>query len=193
MPLESAGQGRGEALPAINPVRRTTMNAKKIDQATDEAGAMVGAAARLLSVSSAAAQNTGMSDETARCVQALECMKAMTELADERCAELGPNANESFDNWANEATLEYQQRLQWAEAVQQAVFALERCVRTAPCKTTADIAAKMKFTSYFASFKDPSTHEDYSEESLQLVRSIAAMFQDDSSQAAEGSVRRGKR
>lgn len=161
------------------------MNAKKIDRTNDEAGAMVGAAARLLSVAHKATEDNAISADMEKCVQALECMKAMSELADERCAELGPNAKESFDDWASEATLEYQQRLQWAEAVQQAVFALEHCVRTAPCKTTADIAAKMKFTSYFASFKDPHTHKDYSEESLQLVRSIAAMFQHDGSQAAE--------
>ncbi len=155
------------------------MNAKKIERTADEAGAMVGAAARLLSVANTAAQDTSMSDEMAKCTEALECMKALSDVANDQCAELGVGAGETLIEWSirKEACLEYQQRQQWAEATLQAVFALEHCVRTAPCRTIGDIAAKMKFTSYFASFKDPSTHQDYSEESLQLVRSIASMFE----------------
>jgi hypothetical protein len=158
------------------------MNAKKVEKKND-ADAMMEAASRLLGTVMTATASDDLSDEMARYVQALQFFKGRRDAAESYRAELESyNCSDqtfkiTFEEWRRWAQkTDYATRCQVEDGLNSLVFALERCIRTFPCRTIGDLRAKMTLTADFVRFLDEDTAEEYAKESLELVRSIAAMF-----------------
>ncbi|TWD55344.1 hypothetical protein FB480_102154 [Agrobacterium vitis] len=124
-----------------------------------------------------------VSENIARFVEILEYFKSLLEETETKRAQLEPSKLPQFAGTEGAKAWEvwvqgtnYSSLCAAEDSIEQVINALEALVRSVDCQTIGDIRVKMKLVAQFASYPDEDAATHYAKESLDLVRSIAAMF-----------------
>jgi hypothetical protein len=139
--------------------------------------------ASIASPAKATCYDEAVSENLARLVEILEYFKSLLEETETKRAQLEPSKLPQFAGTEGAKAWEvwvqgtnYASLCAAEDSIEQVINALEVLVRSVDCRTIGDIRVKMKLVAKFASYTDEDVATLYAKESLELVRSIAAMF-----------------
>lgn len=126
-----------------------------------------------------------VSEDIARLVEILEYFKVLLAETETKRAQLEPHklphladpeGAKDWEVWVQGT--KYSSLFTAENSIEQVINALEGLMRAVGCQTIGDLRVKMKHVAQFTSYSDEEAIAYYAKDSLDLVRSIAAMFDD---------------